>query len=405
MNIFGKKIGLSGFLLLFLILFFPEVKAGIKPSVMFRSFTLSDGLPHITVTSLMQDSRGFMFVSTFDGLGIFDGNVFRNYKSDHLNDRSLIHNRVQTTFEHSSGKIFIGTERGVCLYDPVLDAFTETGIQGLDGQFYFVQKFFEATDGKLWILTRTNFLMIACLETNHLERISVLGQTGREFSGFTDIAEDQEGNVWIISESDMVLYSKDGENLSKVDLNLQESHVLNVLNSIKIDDSNNHLWIATDNGLFQLRYDTRSENVDLYVINHYLPGKLLNRLLIDKNGDIWVSESENGLYRLFIASDGPTHVEHYIKNTYCDHSLQGNMITYLYEDCHGGLWVAVHSYGLNYYNPNQIFFKTFNEQSGLFGEHIISAAAFDADRVLLGSFRKGISVFNFAKNRIEHPWL
>ena len=49
------------------------------PGVLFRSYTVSDGLPHISVTSLMQDSRGFLFIGTYYGLGIFDGMTFRTH--------------------------------------------------------------------------------------------------------------------------------------------------------------------------------------------------------------------------------------------------------------------------------------------------------------------------------------
>jgi ligand-binding sensor domain-containing protein len=72
-----------------------------------KNYSIDDGLAGISVTSLLQDSRGYVWIGTEDGgISRFDGKTFVNYtKRDGVGDNS-----INCLFEDKSGNIWIGTK-------------------------------------------------------------------------------------------------------------------------------------------------------------------------------------------------------------------------------------------------------------------------------------------------------
>ena len=77
--------------------------------------SIKQGLSNNTITCLFQDSKGFIWIGTEDGLSRYDGYTFRRYAHDQENLASLSHNNIQVIYEDSadSGKVlWIGTKGG-----------------------------------------------------------------------------------------------------------------------------------------------------------------------------------------------------------------------------------------------------------------------------------------------------
>jgi ligand-binding sensor domain-containing protein/tRNA A-37 threonylcarbamoyl transferase component Bud32 len=78
----------------------------------FEQLGIADGLSQNTVYAILQDSRGFLWFGTEDGLNRFDGYTFKVYKHNSDEPGSLSNNRVQAIYEDSSGALWIGTHGG-----------------------------------------------------------------------------------------------------------------------------------------------------------------------------------------------------------------------------------------------------------------------------------------------------
>ena len=96
------------------------------------SYTMDDGLAANRVYSILQDSCGFMWFGTDDGLSRFDGITFKNYYlSEYVN--ATTSNSVKKIFIDSRGRMWIGLDSGIVIYDSKTDTFqpfhakTETG--------------------------------------------------------------------------------------------------------------------------------------------------------------------------------------------------------------------------------------------------------------------------------------
>lgn len=83
-----------------------------KPDIEFEHISIEDGLSQTGVVGILQDSKGFMWFATQDGLNQCDGNLFTIYKHIQNDPNSLIHNRINSICEDSQGHIWVATYGG-----------------------------------------------------------------------------------------------------------------------------------------------------------------------------------------------------------------------------------------------------------------------------------------------------
>jgi len=78
----------------------------------FTQISLEQGLSQSVVTCILQDSRGFMWFGTEDGLNRFDGYSFKIFKYDEENTNTLSNNYILSIYEDRDGTLWIGTKGG-----------------------------------------------------------------------------------------------------------------------------------------------------------------------------------------------------------------------------------------------------------------------------------------------------
>ena len=78
----------------------------------FERISLEQGLSQSTVFCMLQDSQGFLWFGTEDGLNKYDGYTFTVYKHDPEDPNSLGGNWIQAMLEDDSGMLWIGTSDG-----------------------------------------------------------------------------------------------------------------------------------------------------------------------------------------------------------------------------------------------------------------------------------------------------
>ncbi|UXX79383.1 response regulator [Reichenbachiella carrageenanivorans] len=89
-----------------------------------KHLTTEDGLSHFGVTTVIEDHNGLIWVGTFKGLNIYDGYEFKTFYAD-SEIGSLTSSRIQSLLQDSNGNILIGTEKGLTLYDYDKEKFVE----------------------------------------------------------------------------------------------------------------------------------------------------------------------------------------------------------------------------------------------------------------------------------------
>ncbi len=174
----------------------------------FEHISSSEGLSHIGVNSIYQDSKGFLWIGTYDGLNRYDGLSFRifNHKPD--DSTSLINNRVKTILESHDGILWIGTEEGLCSYDPLTEKFNSLQLEGFVNKGLHVAKLFEDSRQRLWVLSNNNNIYIIHKDRSSCRNIyyqnSRNGQTQ-----FYDVDSDQSGNYYLASSAGLLIVDAD----------------------------------------------------------------------------------------------------------------------------------------------------------------------------------------------------
>jgi ligand-binding sensor domain-containing protein len=89
----------------------------------FDHLNTAQGLSQSTVKVTFQDSRGFLWFGTTDGLNRYDGYEFRRFRHQANNPNSLCGNDIMALAEDGSGNVWVGTRgNGLCYFDPLLPA-------------------------------------------------------------------------------------------------------------------------------------------------------------------------------------------------------------------------------------------------------------------------------------------
>src|SRR5690349_15790112 len=91
----------------------------------FDHYTTNDGLSQSQPYSIFQDSYGYIWIGTQDGLNRFDGYDFKVYKNNPFDSTTLTHNWVWTIEEDKNGDLWVGTFQGLCKYDRSEDRFKQ----------------------------------------------------------------------------------------------------------------------------------------------------------------------------------------------------------------------------------------------------------------------------------------
>jgi len=120
----GKTAKNCTILLLYTLLILNSQLFAQNKDIIFERINTSDGLTNNSVRRVFQDSKGYLWVGTQDGLNKYDGYKFINYRHDPQDSTSLSNNQIWSIFEDKNGDIWIGTEDGLNLYIQETENFT-----------------------------------------------------------------------------------------------------------------------------------------------------------------------------------------------------------------------------------------------------------------------------------------
>src|SRR5689334_272462 len=92
--------------------------------IQFEHLTIEDGLSQNAGLAIFQDSRGFLWVGSQDGLNRYDGYTFKVFKHDPDDPNSISHNSILSITEDNEGYLWVGTwGGGLNRFDPVTETF------------------------------------------------------------------------------------------------------------------------------------------------------------------------------------------------------------------------------------------------------------------------------------------
>ncbi len=307
------------------------------PNLYFDCFSIPDGLSFSLVTSILQDRRGFLWIGTRYGLNRYDGYQFQvttfDAGEDPLND-----NYIRDLYEDRRGNLWISTYSDLVRRDGETGEFTHYKSEATDARSLGpgpIMSISEDQQGSLWVGT-VNSLNRYEPSTNSFTRVT----QGRDVTG---AYFDRQGGFWLGTASGLLydaLGQPDGRGTKvyRKDDADRESLSTNLVRII-YEDRQGILWLGTEeNGLNRL--DPATGKVTRFQHDPANPDSLGSNttlaILDDSLGRLWVGTID-GLHLLDRATG---RFFRYQFNSGDQQSLINNIVLDLYQDRSGVVWVA-----------------------------------------------------------------
>jgi PAS domain S-box-containing protein len=392
--------------------------------VQFEHLAIEDGLSQNAGLAIFQDSKGYLWIGSQDGLNRYDGFNFKIYKHDPEDPSSISHNSILAITEDKDGYLWIGTwGGGLNRFDPITETFVSYHSDPNESSSLSsdtVTSIKQDSSGVLWVGT------LAGLDrhdpsTNGFDHFKNNPTEPNSLSGdaISVIFEDSNHQLWIGTGVNGV----EGSGLNRLDPSTgkvvryqhdetdSQSLASNNIASI-YEAPDGTLWIATGgfslhgNGLDQ--FDPRTGTVRHFSNDPEVADSLSTNDLMalwgDSNGMLWIGTWTNGLNLMDLSKPG--HFLHYQNDPFFSESLSGNEVWSLYKDRSGILWIGTSHSGINKLASNSGQFSLYrNNPSDPASLGTNATGAFSEDKhgnIWIATWGAGLERFDPLTGQFEH---
>ncbi len=377
----------------------------------FDRISIEQGLSQSSVHVILQDSRGFMWFGTEDGLNRYDGYTFKTFKPDPDVPTSLSDRWINSIVEDRDGYLWIATRQGgLNRYDPRTEEFTRfvhddlnsTSLNDNHANVVYLDK-----DDRLWVGTHNGLdLMNRTTNTFTHYVYEPSKQEGITGKNITAILQDSRGIFWIgTSAGGLNKFDPQSntftpyQSTSEIANSISDDYVTAIAEGGK-----NVLWIGTENGLNKFQPD--SGNFERFVHKDDDKKSIANNMIaalhVDTTGNLWVG-TDNGLDRLSAAGN---HFIHYRNDPTYARSLSTNTIMSIDEDRGGVLWFGTWGGGINKYDRQRDDFAYYRhdpQDDNSLSSNVISPILIDSEGyVWIGTVNDGLNRLTRSTNQIIH---
>lgn len=326
----------------------------------FLNYNTAQGLPQSQVTSLTQDSDGYLWVGTLGGLARFNGKDFYTYSTEN----GLLNNRVRT-IKFIDKDLWVGHDGGVSLLrNSVIKKWSfskEFKTTNVSKIIRFNDRIIVASNGAgLYEIINDKLVKIPLLEEDDLSIRDLIVHNGKLLIGTrggilhtTDLKNFQRiKRIDGYSVSNMKVQKNDLYVTTFMDGLLKVSLTENTLERIKsIDstltlrnclfDSKGNLWVNSTDGIYRLKNEITTLKLNL---SNGLPMESIRSVFEDDQGNIWLGSEGKGLFRF----PGEKFV-YYNEAT----GLISDLILNVNQDHKGDYWIGTYDKGLMKMSKNK----------------------------------------------------
>lgn len=394
----------ASFLLLLLLWLATGTAQGQLPSsVRFGRISVDKGLSQSTVFCSYQDSQGFLWFGTDDGLNKYDGYSFEVYKFDPTDIKTLSNNSIHCIFEDSKKNLWIGTDNGLNIYNKQNGSFRRFQTIPNDPTSLsnnIVSSIAEDKNGTVWLgtsnglnaLNLSNFTFSAVYSNQ--ANINTLSS-----SIISSLYTDVSGIIWVGTASNGLNAFDPNTKRSTRYLNIpsnKESLSENEITTITADHSGN-LWIGTVNGGVNMM-NKATGKFTRYNQDNGLSSNSIFAIHEDRNGIVWIGTLGGGLDALDRQTGKITNFKYDAQN---HESLSNNKVWSIFEDNASTVWFTT-SNGVSFFNRTVAKFVTHKVSQGNESAANNSVFAIHEDpqgNVWVGVLGGGLNVFSRTEGR------
>ncbi|WP_066630844.1 hybrid sensor histidine kinase/response regulator transcription factor [Labilibacter marinus] len=361
----------------------------------FERLNTDNGLSQNDINFIYQDSKGFMWFGTVDGLNRYDGLTIVQYKITTPMEFPIGSNLPFCITEDRNGDLWIGTsDNGLWHFNRKKEQFIQFPMQH-DGVRLLadskISSLYLTNDNQLLVDSKGGLSIVNLTELDKGNYKTIVYDTSpnnkdellRNLHDMTFVMEDKRGVLWMSSKAG--LFQVKGNLFDDIVLNRVNAYyggmtngIVEVeggflvslydgvffldysLNTFKLCDhyfdqfigsSKGTFFGGNDNGLFELSWDIK--NKVLIEVNHFkyefnniksLSKNNITALYEDRYGLLWVGTNGGGLNKLDL---NEKKFHHYYQSTE-EQSLSYNKVRAMLEDPLGNIWIGTEGGGLSY---------------------------------------------------------
>ncbi|PKR82095.1 hypothetical protein CW751_01795 [Brumimicrobium salinarum] len=365
--------------------------------IQFKNYTINDGLSQSSVTSIVQDQLGALWLGTQDGINRFNGKNFQVFNSDqyHKVSNEFIH----TAFKDRNNNLWFGTYNGLTKYNPRTVQFSAYKFD--NKRRLEIHAITEDRNGNLWIGTAYGRIFKFNTKTANFELID-----DQIFDSKIIDIRNQNDQLIFVSEFNGVLmtdYNFTNTIIVKPEVeNTDDFLITGLINSPEHD-----IVITTNRGVFYF-----DSNLHTFKILNDLFAPLADYKIIDalylSRDRLFVASENNGLFQVTRQENDSINVLNYTADIFQKGALISNKLNGLFIDNQGSIWITSQR-GLSSFNPTFIGFKgvstSANLQKGLPSQNIWGFAESEDERYLYIAADHGISRFDRKTHIYQHYYL
>ena len=429
-----KYIRIYSFRLLAIIMFFITSSNVVAQDYIFRQLKVGDGLSQSTVFASMQDSKGFMWFATRNGLNRYDGYKFEVYINDPKDSTSLSDDGVNTLYEDKNGILWIGTIYGnLNRFSPESETFSYKNIfsslktiPDQTNDYYEYPIAFsrnqsstmtcitEDEDGTLWLGTWGKGIINIDKNFNVINHIysDAKNPTGLRTNRIMDLHFDAEGRLWVATFGGGLTRISITKNNSKEDFTFEnvmqgsDEYSLSDNKLLRLfEDSEKNIWIGSFYGglIFISEKETKKPFGKAEINCQRCPltdNKLSKNTVIsfteDKDHYLWIGTFGGGLIRYNYHTNESLH---FFNDPLNENSLGDNDVLSLSTDRSGIIWAGSHlGAGITKIQVNKTKFHHIkhdaSKQNSLNDDVVWSIYKDNSDILWIGTYKGGINIYN-----------
>ncbi len=321
----------------------------INPRYNFKHLNVQNGLAQNVVYHFLQDSHGYMWLGTRNGLTLYDGTRTINFINDKQHVESIGSNFITRILEDRSGRIWIGTDVGLSCYNRKENNFSNFSVLTKNDEkknAYCVPLGF-VNDRELWLIeTETN--SIKTFDT-HTHIVKVLASTTAVDGVLLNDSLSGKQHIWTYLSTGTIHYIFQNNKLLKKNFFFTDNSdsirepSLQVVHIFPQNDS--VIWLSTTAGLIELNPYSRKyisyKNRDQQMLN-----ELRYTVISPDESLLWIATGNNGIYTFDLKTK--KFVDNFRSYRLDPSSICSNNIVSLYFDRSGNLWCGSYGYGISY---------------------------------------------------------
>lgn len=392
---------------------FPQIAN--RQQLRFDRISDKQGLPQVTVQSIVRDQRGFMWFATLDGLGRFDGYSVKSYRPIPGDSSSLPRADVIAMCVAHDGTLWIGTNGGgLSRYQPETESFVTFRHDSSDSRSIAensVRTIVETRDGSLWIGTFHEGLDRLDLTAGvfHHYRYSPADSTSLSNNGVWSVYEDNDGTLWVGTMNGLNRLEPGGKLFQRIFARPEDTSSLtnNYIRAI-IGDDGRQLWIGTLNGLNH--FDKQSARSHRYYYHSEVSkndvSSSINALSVDGEGKVWFGTSGKGLGHLNPRNGSITFYTHNAINA---SSMSDDFIWSLFRDPENRLWIGTYLGGVSKLDMRKqriVWYRQEPDNLNSLSSNGVSAVAVSEvampGRLLVGTMTNGLNIIDRRLGTVSH---